>query len=217
MKLAPAEAKAIKFVLLIVALSAIARFIRKPDPIKLDTAITTSALSGTKSSQTQSRPRGPLDPNRASLIDLDKLPGVGPATAQRIIAARPLKDLNDLAKVVGKRRAKALAPLLTLRGTIDDPPKRGTDRIDPRADRSTVPRSATAESQAHTARTREPIVLNRATLTELERISGIGPALARRLIIRRDSLRGFTDWSQVNAVPGVGPALLKKLKENSVM
>ena len=219
MKLAPAEAKAVKFVLLIVALSAIARFVRKPEPIKLDTAqsISGGALGTTKPAQKRETPRSPLDPNRASLLELDKLPGVGPATAQRIIAARPLKDLNDLANVVGARRAKQLAPLLSLRGTIDDRPKSGVPQPESRTSRSSNTRNPDEARTARTTRTREPIYLNRATLSELERISGIGPALARRLILKRDSLGRFTDWSQVDAVPGVGPALLKKLKENSVM
>ena len=219
MKLAPAEAKAVKFVLLIVALSAIARFVRKPEPIKLDTAqsISGGALGSAKPAQGRETPRIPLDPNRASLPELDKLPGVGPATAQRIIAARPLKDLNDLAKVVGARRAKQLAPLLSLRGTIDDRPKSGVARPESGTSRFANTRDPAEARTARTTRTREPIDLNRATLSELERISGIGPALARRLILKRDSLGRFTDWSQVDAVPGVGPALLKKLKENSVM
>jgi competence protein ComEA len=214
-KLAPAEAKAIKFVLLILALSAIARFLRKPEPINLDSAQTISGggLGTTKPVQERETPRGPLDPNRATLLELDRLPGVGPATAQRIIAARPLKDLNDFAKVVGVRRAKQLAPLLSLRGTIDDRPKSGAARPESQTSRS----SARDADQSRTARTREPIDLNRASLSELERISGIGPALARRLVLKRDSLGRFTDWSQVDAVPGVGPALLKKLKETSVM
>jgi competence protein ComEA len=218
-KLAPAEAKAVKFVLLIVALSAIARFVRKPEPIKLDTAqnISGGALGSAKPAQNRETPRGPLDPNRASLPELDKLPGVGPATAQRIIAARPLKDLNDLAKVVGARRAKQLAPLLSLRGTIDDRPNGGVARPDSRTSRSSYARDPDQARAARTTHTREPIDLNRATLSELERISGIGPALARRLILKRDSLGRFTDWAQVDAVPGVGPSLLKKLKENSVM
>ena len=64
MKLAPAEAKAIKFVLLILALSAIARFLRKPEPINLDSAQTISGggLGTTKPVQERETPRGPLDP-----------------------------------------------------------------------------------------------------------------------------------------------------------
>jgi competence protein ComEA len=219
MKLAPAEAKAVKFVLLIVALSAIARIMRRPEPIELDAApaATPSAITGGQSTETREAARGPIDPNRASLVELDRLPGIGEATARRIIAARPLNDLNDLAAVVGRKRALQLAPLVTLRGELDARPARTTARQS----------QATNQNQSNAANPRDPdprgardgtpanpVDLNRATLAELERISGIGPALARRLILIRDSIGGFRNWSQIDAVPGVGPALLKKLKES---
>src|SRR5437763_667102 len=40
-----------------------------------------------------------FDLNRASGEDLDKLPGVGPATAAKIIAGRPYSKVSDLLRV----------------------------------------------------------------------------------------------------------------------
>ncbi len=218
MKLAPAEAKAVKFVLLIVALSALARFARRPEPLRIDTipTATASAVGGGRSGQKADAVRRPIDPNRATLLELDRLPGIGEATAKRIIAARPLKDLNDLAKVVGRKRAQQLAPLVTLRGPLEDRPSRESAKSrQSRAYEQGSPNDRPERDTrvAPSGRTREPVDLNRASLAELERISGVGPALARRLIMKRDSLGSFRDWSQVDAIPGVGPALLKKLKE----
>lgn len=39
--------------------------------------------------------------NEASLRDLDHLPGIGPALAERIVAARPFHDVDDLLHVSG--------------------------------------------------------------------------------------------------------------------
>jgi competence ComEA-like helix-hairpin-helix protein len=54
--------------------------------------------------------------NTASKEELDKLPGVGPALAKKIVAARPFKTLDDLRRVdgIGAEKLAALKPLLKL-------------------------------------------------------------------------------------------------------
>lgn len=47
----------------------------------------------------------PLDVNRATEPELARLPGVGPALASRIVAARPFADVDELRRVKGVRRA----------------------------------------------------------------------------------------------------------------
>ncbi|MEN9799714.1 MAG: hypothetical protein RL653_3411 [Pseudomonadota bacterium] len=55
--------------------------------------------------------------------------------------------------------------------------------------------------------------LNRAPLEELERLPGISPALARALVTAREARPGgFQDWSEVDGLPGVGPATLERLQ-----
>ncbi len=51
-----------------------------------------------------------VDINEASLKELDKLTGVGPAIAQNIIDARPYKELDDLmdANGIGESKLKAI-------------------------------------------------------------------------------------------------------------
>ena len=49
-------------------------------------------------------PAEPVDINRASEPELIRLPGVSPALAARIVAARPFADVDELRRVRGLRR-----------------------------------------------------------------------------------------------------------------
>jgi len=57
----------------------------------------------------------------------------------------------------------------------------------------------------------EQIDLNRASVAELTRLPKVGPGLARRMVRIRDSLGGFASLGEVDAVPGVGPALFRAI------
>lgn len=64
-------------------------------------------------------PEGPVDVNRATAVELDVLPGVGPATAAAIVAERerngPFLDVDELSRVrgIGPAKLEALAGLIT--------------------------------------------------------------------------------------------------------
>lgn len=58
------------------------------------------------------------------------------------------------------------------------------------------------------------IDLNRADARSLARISGIGPALAARIVAARTERGGaFTSWDQVDGVAGIGPKLQARIEE----
>ena len=64
----------------------------------------------------------PLDVNAAPVEELASLPGIGPKLAERIAAARPFANIQDLGTVkgVGARRMEALRPRLRI--TAPPPP-----------------------------------------------------------------------------------------------
>jgi competence protein ComEA len=49
-------------------------------------------------------PAEPIDVNRATEPELARVPGLNPALAARIVAARPFADLDELRRVKGVRR-----------------------------------------------------------------------------------------------------------------
>jgi competence protein ComEA len=59
---------------------------------------------------------GLVDLNRASETELDALPGVGPATVAKIVAARPFASIDELKSkgVVGEKTLEKLRPLVTV-------------------------------------------------------------------------------------------------------
>lgn len=62
--------------------------------------------------------RGLIDINRATLGELDQLPGIGPALARRIVAARPFASVEELERVpgIGTGRIEALRERVTVGG-----------------------------------------------------------------------------------------------------
>ncbi|WKF67038.1 helix-hairpin-helix domain-containing protein [Streptococcus equi] len=60
----------------------------------------------------------------------------------------------------------------------------------------------------------EKVHLNRASLADLQRISGIGAKRAQDIIDVRESLGGFKSLEDLRKVPGIGAKTLEKLKHD---
>jgi DNA uptake protein ComE-like DNA-binding protein len=206
MKLTTPEGKAISFILLMIAISIIARVWSRKDDAEITAAPGSAGLleQTTKPKKKQERkttrlpPLGPdekIDPNAATIAELDRLPGVGPSLAATIVKDRatngPFLSSADLARVRGisEERARRLGQHLSIPAGIDAP----------------FPSSNSSPNQR--------IPLNSAAVSEIDRIEGISEKLALRIVYARDSLRGFRDWKQVDAIQGVGPALLTRLQK----
>lgn len=136
-----------------------------------------------------------LDPNRADVLQLDRLPKVGPSLAERIVAWRdehgPFRSLADFDAVpgVGPALLESVEPYLSL----------------------------PAVAATRQARAGSPLVgggkvdLNRASEVELDALPGIGPTLASRIVASRRDAGPFRSVEELERVAGIGPALLERL------
>ncbi len=84
-----------------------------------------------KSSATSKKaaPSAPVDLNTATASELDSVPGIGPATAKKIIAGRPYASVSDLSKAgISQRQIQQISPMVTVSGTASAPPAASTTR-----------------------------------------------------------------------------------------
>lgn len=103
----------------------LAALLRDGDQIRVPSRDDTvgSGPTATKGGATQKGPGGaptPIDLNRATAEELDTLPGIGPATAAKILASRdeqPFAAVDDLRsrKLVGEKTFANLKGLVTVR------------------------------------------------------------------------------------------------------
>jgi len=61
------------------------------------------------------------------------------------------------------------------------------------------------------------IDINQCGYFDLEKLPGIGPALAENIIAFRDSIGGFRNLDDLDRVKGIGPAKLAMLKERIII
>lgn len=58
-----------------------------------------------------------------------------------------------------------------------------------------------------------PLDINRASVSELEKLPGIGPVLARRIVEWRETRGPFRSFEDLLQVPGIGPKTLEGIRD----
>ena len=182
--------------------------LRRPVPFEPDaTAVDLSELERASRKKAEGPPRlGPgerLDPNTSPADRLMSLPGASRAVVQRIVEERakaPFRTADDLRRVagIGPATVQKWRDLLVLPPSPPSPPA----LPGPQPDAAGPGRESSAAG---------PVDLNRAGEADLERLPGVGPVLARRILAWRDSAGGFRSVEQLEEVRGVGPAMMRRL------
>ncbi len=136
-----------------------------------------------------------IDLNTATLAKLEALKGVGPSLAQKIIAARPFKSIDDLKNVSGIGQAKFddLKDLVT---------------VEPAKPAKTAETATTSKAKTETA-TEELVNLNTADKAAIENLPGIGSAMADKII----AARPFKSVADLKKIKGIGQAKYNDLKK----
>lgn len=210
-----AERKAMGAALVLVGVSLVTRTLLAPEPGRVDGLETidpatdlegiesevAAALTREQRAQTPLADGEQIDVNRAPADELRRLPGVGPSLAEALIEEReraPFSGTADLERVpgVGEVTARRLAPHVRF--------ERGAPRSAPAPAASVLMGCPPGGAR---------IDLNRASPAQLESLSGIGPALAARIIEDRSVNGPFETPEAVTRVRGIGARSLARFRD----
>jgi competence protein ComEA len=187
----------------------------------LGVALTLLVVQVLGSLRVGSRPVEPaqrINLNQAARAELLQLPGVGDGLAGRIEEYRDqhggFRSVDELTRVhgVGRTTLERLRPWLTVEEGEEEEPL--APAIPPRPAQPEKQGAAPAGKggmSGKLAQIKEPIDVNRASAAELQRLPGIGPKMAQRIIDERNKAP-FKSVDELRRVPGIGPKTLEKLK-----
>lgn len=174
-----------------------------------------------KGAETKTKSAGKVDINTADAATLQTLPGVGPATADAIIAARPFASIDDLARVPGIGAAKLadLRPhVRASKADVKGGEKKGkgdakkSEKAKEKASTKTSSRGAETDTRSSTTtapRGAGRIDINTADQATLETLPGVGATTAKAIV----AARPFNSVDDLERVPGIGPARLAELRD----
>jgi competence ComEA-like helix-hairpin-helix protein len=149
-----------------------------------------------------------LDPNTATLAELELIPGLGRKLAGELIRAREenrFQGIEDVGKIkgFGPKKLALIDPWLKFpsENILEKRQLQGLLQLK-HNDQSNVP------SPNANPRLVDP---NTATANDLERIPGIGPKMAKNIVATREQ-RPFESVEDLMRVPGIGSKNIEKFR-----
>jgi len=152
----------------------------------------------------------PLDLVRDPVDAITSVPGVSAAGAMSLVSATADRSpdsppsTRELAKVDGLSRI-GRERLIEVSKLASSSYSSSSSSREPSARRST------------SSAPREPVAINTATEAELERLPGIGPSLAAKIVADRAAKGPFRSVDDLDRVSGIGPATVERLRPMAVV
>jgi len=151
-------------------------------------------------------PRRQIDLNRADRQELLQVPGLGPSSADAILAHRaergPFESLDDLVHVhgIGPKTTEKVKPWLQV----------GDEPVE-RLERKPMSPAPLLGKASKISATDSKIDVNAATAADLQRLPGIGPTLAERIVQHRANAP-FVGIDDLRKVKGIGAKTLEAIR-----
>ena len=147
----------------------------------------------------------------------------GAVSRPGVVTLPPGSRVTDAINAVGGASAEADTQQLNLARVLTDGEQIRVPRIGevlpdpaPQPGGAATPSVGTAPGKTNGGAS-GTININTASASELEKLPGIGPALAQRIVEYRDSHGPFTSVDSLTDVPGIGKAKLEGLREQATV
>lgn len=148
----------------------------------------------------------------------------GAVSRPGVVTLPPGSRVTDAINAVGGASAEADTQQLNLARVLSDGEQIRVPRIGevlpdpaPQPGGATAPGARTAPGKSGDGGASGTVNINTASASELEKLPGIGPALAQRIVEYRDSHGPFASVDSLTDVPGIGKAKLEGLREQATV